>query len=155
MIKLGVLVKDLLLSQVNYQFITQANRFYSPKHTGEIDIIAFYNSLSMHCAQLFFSCMNIKEAWSYDGTIIATSINTAKKLIAFPSSKKKIFYVYDLEWITDNNYQKFADIYQNKGLTLIARSESHAKILEQCWGTKITDVVEDFNIRKIMSLTNT
>ena len=154
MIKIGVLLKDLMLSQCNYEFITQANKFYSPKHTGEADIIAFYESLSIHCTQLFFACMNIKEAWSYNGMVVATSLNTAKRLITFPTPKNKLFYIYDLEWMlpTHREFSKFAEVYTNNELVLLARSDKHAKLIEEAWGTKVYDVIENFNLRGIINV---
>ena len=100
--------------------------------------------------------MQISEAWGHKGPVIATSFSTAYKLIGFPN-KKKIFYIWDLEWIRAKQsgikeYEKYIDVYTDSSLELIARSEPHKQAIENAFNRKVNHVVSDFNIDKILEI---
>jgi hypothetical protein len=148
--KIGVLVNDLGYTQQNYFFITNVNQLVSSR--SDVDIIAFYESLRKPCLAMNFACMQINEAYGYDGVVLATSLLTADKLIRFPSPKKKLFYVWDLEWlrIQSKQFTTLRAIYGHPELELIARSKEHARLIEECWNRPVAHVVDDFNIESLL-----
>lgn len=153
---ISFLVPNAGASQMSFYLIKEINELFENK--PELDVIVYYEDRHRSCLAPNFSMMQISEAWFQPGPIIATSISTAKSLIKFPA-EKKFFYVWDLEWIRNNpsqtlNYESFKNIYTNKDLSLIARSTSHKKLIENCFNRKVEHVVEDFNINKILGVIN-
>ena len=98
--------------------------------------------------------MPISECWINTGPVVATCVSTASKLLDFPS-QKKFFYVWDLEWIRNmqiKRYEDYVKTYTDKNMTLIARSESHAKIISNCFNTDVEHILHDFNIQKLLEI---
>lgn len=146
------MVKDFSHSQANFFFIKNTNEFLQ-KYIG-FDIIGFYEALAAPCITPNFATMQLSEAFSYDGTMIATTLNTAHKLIGFPASKNKLFYVWDLEWLRMpfKEYNALYSIYGNPELTLIARSQEHKRVLEMAWNRKVDLVIDNFDMEKLVQL---
>lgn len=148
----SVLVANSGASQLSFCVIKEINKL-TQTHP-QIDAILFYENQHKNCLPPNFSTMQISEAWGQSGPIIATSISTANKLASFPS-EKKFFYVWDLEWIRNSQikeYEKYSNVYKDKSLKLIARSESHKKIIENAFNREVSYVVSDFNIEKILTI---
>lgn len=150
--KIGVLVRDFGPSQLTYEMISSANKLMVER--SDTDIIGFFENSAKHSFGLNFSSMYLDEAWSYTGTLIATSLSTAVKLIKLPSAQRKLFYVYDLEWlrIYDKNFSVLAKLYRHKEIELVARSATHAKLLSNCWNIQNIKVIESFDIEKFLWL---
>lgn len=148
----GIWVDNIGKSQKGHYIIKSINEIVKDHFN---DIILFYNEFDNIMAVPKFAILQDSEVWGFDGLVIATSFNTAKKLISCPSPTKKFFYVWDLEWlnIENLNYVDFQNVYQNDSLDLIARSSYHAELLEKCWKQPV-GIVEDFDaeqLRKILS----
>jgi hypothetical protein len=57
--------------------------------------------------------------------------------------------VWDLEWnFGQYNAEEISKIYCHPELLLIARSEEHSKIIEQCWKKPVA-IIEDFNYEQL------
>ncbi len=149
--KVGVAVTNLGPTQLNYFLIQNTNRLLAERH--DVDLIVFYENLHNPCLTMNFGSMQLTEAWGYDGTLIATTLSTASKILQFPGPSRKLFYVWDLEWLRmrEKSFSELRSIYANPRLQLIARSDEHARVLEACWNTPILGVVEDFNINNIIN----
>jgi hypothetical protein len=88
------------------------------------------------------------------GVAIATDLTTAQRLIRVTGPKKKYFYIWNLEWVNmpNINYDIMSSIYNHKDIELIARSESHSKLIEKMW-RKPKFIMDDFDVdtlRKIL-----
>ena len=152
----SVLVPNLGSSQLSFFVITQINKMFEEK--PDKDAIVFYENMSSSCMPVNFAVMDISECWSHAGPVIATSFSTAEKLRCFPS-ERKLFYVWDLEWIRNTpaqsvQYENFKDVYTNKSLKLIARSQSHKKLIENCFNRDVDYTVENFNMQQITRIVN-
>lgn len=79
-----------------------------------------------------FTCNN---AFDFDGILIANEIESAHLIQACKSAPYKFLYVWDFEWIfkPQTNFQNFENVYNDKHIGLIARSETHARILKSVW----------------------
>lgn len=152
MLKIAGLVNNLGPSQLAYHAIHNIN--YTLINKPELDILLFYENVNRPCLPLNFAVMQMYEAWNYDGICVATDLNTAAKLINFPGPKRKFFYVWDLEWLRlkQKHFNVLYNIYAAPQLELLARSKSHAKLIEDCWNTKVTSIIDNFNLREIMEL---
>ncbi len=153
---ISFLIANSGASQMSFYLINELNKFFSKD--SQIDPIVYYEDRHRNCVPPNFSMMQISEAWFQPGPIIATSISTAKSLIEF-TSPEKFFYVWDLEWIRNTpaqsvQYENFKDVYTNKSLKLIARSQSHKKLIENCFNRDVDYTVENFNMQQITRIVN-
>ena len=148
--KLGVCVKNLGPSQLAYQVISQGNEF-----VGSVggDFVAFFDEPHRPCIQPSFASMQVMEGWGYEAPIVATTFNTAEKLLRFPACTKRLFYVNDLEWLrSSRGYEHLRAVYGSPRLTLIARSADHKQVLEQLWNRPVAAVMDRFEIPALLQL---
>ncbi len=148
---LGVLVKNPGLGQPEMLIVDSLNKMVSVY--TDVEPILFFRDYGPQPLRMNFALMQNLEAWSFDGTLISTDLETTRIMLACIRSPKKFFYVWDLEWVYQDkfNFKEMSSIYNNDELELIARSPSHAKVIENCWKKPIA-LIDDFNYEKIKEL---
>jgi hypothetical protein len=147
---INILLQNMGASQLSYFTIKNCNDFALER--SEIDIIVFYENLHKNCLSPNFAVMQIAEAWGQKGPMVATSLSTAFKLISFPCGPK-LFYIWDLEWLRgQQQYEKYADVYTHPALQLVARSESHKRIIENAFNRKVDHILDDFNLNHLLGI---
>ena len=152
--KVGFLVKNLGASQLGYFLIRNLNEFLDENF--EFDCTVYSEERHNGGLTVGFPVMQIIEAWGQQGTIISTSISTACKMIKFPSACRKLFYVWDLEFLrghVPNNYDLIKKVYLNEDIELIARCENHASVIKNNFNRDVIGIIEDFNMVEIMEMT--
>lgn len=113
------------------------------------DVIAFVDEPSIELIQINKPILPMVEIIGFDGNFIATNINTAYKMIKTPSSKRKIFYVRELEWTkTEEYYENLLPIYGAK-IDFVAGSDYIQKYLKKCWGIKCLNVIPEIEFYKV------
>jgi hypothetical protein len=146
--RLGILVRSFDSSQLSYHILEHASRVLG--EYANIDIVVFYENLAKPWKTPLFAVMNIGEAFGFDGVAIATSLSTAAKLREFPGPEARFFYAWDLEWVGGSApYEEMADIYCDRSLPIIARSQNHAEMIERCWNRSVYNIVENFNVKEL------
>lgn len=151
--KIGVLVDDLSASHLSWAIINSVNSLVSK---GSVDVSIFYDNLVRPCSNVEAALLPSVHIIGFDGILVATSLNTASKLIRLPSNGRKFFYCWDLEWQRmsqqDKNYGSLINIYRNSSYGLIARTVEHARILSQTWNRPVNNVVEEADIEAILRI---
>lgn len=146
MYKFGFLVDSVGPFQQSVVMIQQMNEMLRK----EIDFspYIFYRNYDKTLISPLFAIMSIYDAWSFDGIGIATDFHSAKILLECPSTTKKFFYVWNMEWTYDFRlHEECEQIYLNDEIELICRSDYHHSILSRVWKTpKYT--IEEFNHEK-------
>jgi len=148
----NVLLENTGASQISYFVISELNRL--TEKNPNIDAVVFYENQHKNCISCNFATMQISEAWGANGPVIATSFSTAHKLLAFPS-ERKVFYVWDLEWIRGGGakqYEGYRQVYCDKSLELVARSEYHKNVIENVFNREVKHVVSDFQLDKMLEI---
>lgn len=152
MLKIGVIVDNLGPNQLAHAVISSAN-IYLEKNRGKTDFLVFQKNILPYCLRPNFAVMNTSEAFDFDGVLIATDINAASQIVKYPGPKKRIFYSYDLEWLRmQRNYEMLHPIYSHSRLEVWARSNHHARLIEQTWGVKVKNVLENFELSQIVEI---
>lgn len=143
----GIVVDAIKLSQMSIYLCKALNKI---EQQTDLDVIVFNARWERLPMVARFAILQHFEVWGFDAPVMATDIKTAYRLLKCPLPTKKYFYVWDLEWIFNppKPYQFYANIYQNDDLQLIARSKSHADILNKCWQKPI-DIMENFDHEKL------
>lgn len=148
---INILLQNVGASQLSYLVIRNANDIGAIR--PEIDVIAYYENLHKNCMPPNFAVMQIAEAWGQRGPMIATTLSTAFKLIGFPADRK-LFYIWELEWIREGNkqYEMYADVYTHTDLELVARSQSHKRLIESTFNREVAHVVDDFDMQQLIGI---
>lgn len=129
--KFGIMVNSLDLSQKCFYLVKHLNNIVDVD--CQFSPIVFYQEYAKGIDVNRFGMLLSKEVWGYDGVVLATNLETAQILINCPCPVKKLFYVWDMDWLYNTySYQHLKDIYQSD-LTLIARNKYHATVIEKCW----------------------
>ena len=149
--KLGVMVEALGSSQPNLLITRTLNLMAT---AGDLFCpIVFYSSYGQPPVWPQFTMLQDVEIFGYEGILIANDLSTAQKVVNAPRAKRKLLYMWDLEWQYNPNI-KFKDlrgVYLHPELELIASTEEYAKIIEQCWKKPIA-IVEEFDHDKLVRL---
>lgn len=147
--RLGIMVRDLGASELNWRLVRQANT-----NAEALDTIFFYDELLPSPTVLLGASMPSVEAWGYDGPVVATTLSTAKKLANLPAASARLFYAWDLEWLrlAAPPYRALREVYGDERLTLVARTAEHASLLEDLWGRTVAAVVPDADIKTLLEI---
>lgn len=147
----GILVKNLYNSELNWRLVSQVNNL---NKSGMTDIIIFYEDALPQMIHPIGTVMQAVEAYEYRNPLIATNLSTAQKLVNFPRSCHKVFYLWDLEWIRfkNNSYYEFRNIYCNPELDLVCRTEEHKDLVERLWDRKVSRVSEKALLHEILGV---
>ena len=151
--QIGFLVDDVSASQLSFNLIKNINDYSKDSHD---DFVVFFENSTSSIINPNFSLMSSSEIWSFDGCLFATSIFTAASMQKCFAPKKKFFYVWDLEWTRRHgrDFEFAIQTFSDPNIGLIARSEEHAKAIENYCNRKIKNIVNDFNIEKLARITN-
>lgn len=145
----GILVKNLYNSELNFRLITQANKLMKD---GIADIIFFYEDALSAVIDPIGTTMQMVEAYEYRNPLIATSLSTAQKLLNFPRSVKKVYYLWDLEWLRFKNesYNGFKNIYGSQELELVCRTQDHKVLVEKLWHRSVNRIAVNASLPEIL-----
>jgi hypothetical protein len=151
--KIGILFDDLTMSQKTWLAIEQCHK--ELQYGNNFDPVLFIKNMSIPCVRPRFGTLFIHEMWHFDGVLVATDLESAEQLTKVVSKAKKIFYVWDLEWIRNKkDFVYNVDIYRNPELKLVARSLNHANEITRYSGRNIDSINTNFNIQKLLELYN-
>jgi len=146
--RLGLLLDDFAPSDLAFCAIYEGNKL-----DMEVDLCGFFIDISPICGNPFFSIMEAAETMTFYGPIIATSIRTAKYLKANTNHDDKFYYVWDLEWTQQNNFEEYLNLL--KGMKIIARNDYIAQYLESLWGVKPDYIIDNLNLTEFTKQYNT
>ena len=142
----GIIVPSFLSSQMVY---------YSTKYTNVLlsqsnlyDIVFFYEQLAQMHLKPLCACMNISEIWSFSGLLVSTTIHNTILASKAIIPAKKVFYVWDLEWLRPGNQNYLYNIqaYRSPHIELVARSMDHAQVIENYCNRQVKAVIPNFQI---------
>ena len=144
----GIVIPSLGNSQLT--FFAGGQSHYLKQFT-EHEPFIFMEDFEPPCMHIQASCMNVSEMYSFKGLLIATSLSNAAMVLKVKSACKKIFYVWDLEFIRRGYGDFFFNnsIYRSPELKVVCRSEEHAKALENYSNRKPDAIIQNLNLMEI------
>lgn len=150
---LNVLVSDLSASQQNFYLISNVNLMH--QQVPGLNIQVFCENILPFCIKPNFSVMNVSEAWGQPGPFVATNFSTAAKILNYPLATKRLFYVWDLEFLRGGAYRMYdlyAPTYLNKNLELVCRSEEHRNMVENAFNREVKHIIPNFNMNDFLDI---
>lgn len=138
-----VIVKDLSCSQINYEIFNQLNMLVK-----EIPCCLVYKNLTNNFHASKFPILNYSKIFSgylTNSLIISTDLDSAKTLSKVKNTAKKIFYVWELEFLKNKNYKENYNIYNS--MPVYTRSLSYKKAIDNY--ANIDSKVEELNLEKL------
>ena len=151
--QIGFLVKDTMASQLSFNLIKNVNDYIKDK---DDDVVLFFENATSSILTPNFSLMSINEIWNFSGSLFATNIFTALSMQKAFAPKNKLFYVWDLEWTRAHgkDFEFVIQAFSDENTTLIARSDEHAKAIENYCNRSVSNIVSDFNIEQLVRISN-
>ena len=149
--KLGFALNNLGPSQLAFRLIGQTNELVTER--PDVDVIAFYERLNVPCIRPSFASMPLCELYGHNGTVVATDLSTARFVANCAAPRQRFFLCWDLDWlrIPRKEFRDLRAVYGDERLTLLARSDDHARVLQNAWNRPVT-VVGDLDFPTILSL---
>lgn len=151
--QIGFIVDDVSASQLSFNLIKNINEYSKDSHD---DFVVFFENSTSAILNPNFSLMSSNEIWSFEGSLFATNMFTAASLQKCFAPTKKFFYVWDLEWTRRHgkDFEFAIQTFSDPSIELIARSNDHAKAIENYCNRKVKNIVSDFNIEKLVRIIN-
>ena len=148
--KIAAIINDLGPSQKAFYLIKEFNRLCA---NAKMSCTAFVNTCSAYVTKPLFSCMSIAFFSDFNGVAIATTVEEANSLLQSSNNSDKYLYLWDLAWTEHPvNHDAFCNILRDPRLKIIARSESHAKTIENFCNKKVVGIVDDWNAEQLLQI---
>ena len=148
MYTIGILLKDVDVSQKNWQLISQLNQLNLKSNNN---YCVFYMNPSPLCVNNFCSIDTIHNIHKVGkGILIATDLDTALILQKSQTKARKIYYVWDLEFVHNKNSNYLFNLNILKSLDLWTRSGSYSDVIKNYCNikpnvsTKIEDIINAY-----------
>lgn len=147
--KMGFLLPHLGSSQAAFCTINTANIMFGQT---DVDITIFYKELFQPCSKPLCATMNATEIWSFNGILVSTDIDTTIMSLNAISPARRLFYVWDLEWMrrAKHDFMYNMRAFRDPRVELIARSHSHAYVIDNYANRAVNAIIPDFNIKNIL-----
>lgn len=146
--KVGLILKDCGNSQSSFFGISSIN-------TSCLDDDADYSIFELNhvdpITRIRCGVFPITLAYLYDGVLISTDIETTKFSLEGCRAEKRIFYVWDLEWMRRPKLFESNQIYSLPELTIVCRSKEHADCIKRVSGRDV-HIMQNFNVKELIKL---
>ena len=150
MINITAVLEDLGPSQKAFYFIKNFNEL---SRNQNFSCSAFLCNIGVPVTKPLFSCSSVSFFSDYFGIAMSTTIAEADILLKSHNNSKKYLYLWDMEWLTRSmNYSQVCNMLLDKRLKIIARSKSHAQIIENFCNKKPIGIVEDWDKEQLITL---
>lgn len=146
----GIILDNLGPNQKAFSAIKQINNDID--EGSQTNYTLFYRNMAQPCLHANCSVMNVNEIWHFNGFLIATDIESAILLSKVVNESKKVFYVFDLEWLRrgKNNFFYNMQAFRSPDMKLIVRSSDYIYPVENYTNRNIDRYIPYFNIKNII-----
>jgi hypothetical protein len=131
---IGVLLDNTQISQLSWTILSQLNKL---NQSSNRNCTAFYMNPAPLCVNNFCSVNVIHDIHKIrEGVLIATNMDTAEILLKSQTTCRKVFFVWDLEFVHNKNSNYLHNYNIMNKLELWTRSESYADAIENYCGVR-------------------
>lgn len=148
--KIAALVNDLAMSQSNFYLVKAFNKLLD---NTDLAVGVFCNRHSLPVIQPLFGVKLANFLVSYNGVLISTTLEEAESSLKLCNKADRYLYLWDLDWLENPVYFSTAmNILRDEKLKVIARSESHAELIENFANIKVHGVVDNWDMESMLEL---
>lgn len=140
---IGILVDNLAVGQLPYLLSVQANQ--------RGDVYLYYREQYPLIQRINCPVLPMKDAAHNTGILIATDLDSANFLRKLPTSARKIYYPWSIEWLYHGNDFVYSSTILNSPLEIIARSKDYARQLQI--NGHCNAIIEDCNLEAFVKYT--
>jgi hypothetical protein len=150
--KIAAVIDNLGPSQKSFYLIKEFNKACS---NINLCLSSFFVRSAIPVVPVMFSCKSISFLSGFDGAAISTTIKETDTLLKSSNNARKIFYMWDAEWlISPRNFDEISSVLLDNRLDIVCRSDSHAKLLENFCNKPPVGIVDNWNIDQILGILN-
>jgi hypothetical protein len=148
--QIAALVDNLGPSQSSFYLI---NEFNKAALIPDACVSVFFLRPTVPVIPTMFSCKSVSFLSAYHGVAIATTLKDADILLKGNNNSDKYLYLWDMEWLTyPQNFEGVTKILLDDRIKIIARSESHCKLINNYCNKHPIGIVDNWNIGQLMNL---
>tara|TARA_R100000005_G_C4938785_1_gene164325 strand:- start:96 stop:557 length:462 start_codon:yes stop_codon:yes gene_type:complete len=148
--KIAALINDLSMSQNTFYLIKEFNKAIDDT---DVSVGVFCNRHAIPPIQPLFGCKLASFLISYNGVLISTTLEEAESSLRLPNKSDRYLYLWNLDWLENPVYFSTAmNILRNDKLKVIARSDSHAEIIENFANIKVQGIASDWNMSQLQKI---
>lgn len=146
---IGVIINLFGPNQQTLEIIDSVN---NDKLHKDLDVAVFFEEKHHGASNLNCAISYINTLWGYPGNVIATTLNSAAKLLSIPIGGQRYYYIYNFEWLNHRpfRYEPLMSVICDPKIELICRTPEHAKIIENNFNRKVKFNLETINFNKLM-----
>jgi hypothetical protein len=152
--QIAFVLDNLSAGQIPYCCIYNCNAWLY--NNFGLNFSIFYTENSSPCVKPKFARFHVRDTVYFTGTLIATSLSTALA-IKNATRAKRYFYVNDPEWLRSHKQitkEDFESIMFDDKIIKFCRSNDYKTQLEILGIKVLPNIVEDFNVSKILEIVN-
>lgn len=145
---IAAVVNNLGPSQKCFYLIKEFNKTIASTNTCTS---VFFERAAIPVVPTMFSCKSISFLSGYHHNAIATSFEEANILLKSNNAAKKFLYLWDLEWLRNpNKFSQACDLLLDKRLNIIARSDSHATMIDNFCNKEPIAIVDNWHLATLL-----
>lgn len=146
--KISTLVDNIGPSQKAFYMIKEFNKL--TKDVGN-SCSVFINRITSPVTKPLFPCLSVAFLAEYSGNIVVTTLREAETVLKTSSNTEKYLYLWEMEWL--NGAISHSDACEvMKNFKIIARSESHARVIKNFSNLHVVGIVDDWNIEQLSNI---
>lgn len=118
------------------------------KLSNNINVTLFCAERGPIPVKMHFPIMELVTCYNFDGTMLSTDLYTTQIMRNCLRPQRKLFYVYDLEYLYSPFTFSFLNSVYNSDVELIARNQTRYNILKNTW-KEPAGILEEFNYEQL------
>jgi hypothetical protein len=150
--QVGVVIDNVGSSQVSYLAITKSNEAID--NNPLVNLALFVSSLSIPCVQVRVPRFHVKDATTFDGWLIMTTVDAAIA-VKNCTRAKKCYYINDIEWSRAwfKHPDAISSIMTDPAVVKVFRSKDHMAFAAKTW-PHLSEcvVIKDFEIPTFLEM---
>lgn len=147
---IAAIVNNLGPSQKCFYLIKEFNKSIAATN---MCASVFFERAAIPIIPTMFSCKSISFLSGFHHNAIATSFEEVNILLKSNNAAKKFLYLWDLEWLRNpNKFSQACDILLDKRLKIIARSDSHATMIDNFCNKRPIGIVDNWHLQTLLKV---
>ena len=150
MINIAAVIDNLGPSQKSFYLVKEFNKSSSARN---LCTSVFFQRAAIPVTGTLFSCRSISFLSGFHHNAIATTIGEANVLLKSNNAAKKFLYLWDLEWLRNpTHYDISSKILLDDRIHIIARSDEHAKMIDNFCNKMPIAVVDNWHLESLVKV---